>query len=314
MRVPVRSVHTEESVNECSPVCTADLAWAASSKGGNAFNAALVSDKFGQRIVIRPGKSYLLSLLLICSVPAGPLSALKKPPSYGYRVLRAYPHDPHSFTQGLIYLDGHLYESTGLNGQSSLREVQLETGAVVQRRDLPTNTFGEGLTNWGNTLLQLTWKAHIGFVYDRDRFVLLRTFHYEGEGWGLTQDGSHLILSDGGSSLRFLDPQTFQEVKRIVVSDGGVEVHDLNELEYIRGQIYANVWQTDLIAIISPKNGHVLGWADLSGLRPPSVLANPDAVLNGIAFDSVRNRLFVTGKLWPKLFEIQLARHGLRKN
>ena len=258
--------------------------------------------------MIRPRKSNLLSLFLILSVPFSVLRATSKPASYGYRILRAYPHDPSAFTQGLIYLDGRLYESTGLNGQSSLREVQLETGAVLQRRDLPPDLFGEGITNWGNTLVQLTWKASTGFIYDRNSFALLRTFHYKGEGWGLTQDGAHLILSDGSSSLRFFDPETFQEVKRIVVSDGGVEVHGLNELEYIHGQIYANVWQTDLIAIVSPKNGHVLGWADLSGLRPESVRSDSDAVLNGIAFDAARNRLFVTGKLWPKLFEIQLVR------
>ncbi|MHB8526537.1 MAG: glutaminyl-peptide cyclotransferase [Candidatus Acidiferrales bacterium] len=247
-------------------------------------------------------------LFLLISVAAQ--RAETKPISYGYRILHTYPHDPNAFTQGLIYLDGYLYESTGLNGQSSLRKVDLETGAVLQRHNLPAEFFGEGLTDWGSTLLQLTWKAHTGFVYDRLTFRLLRTFHYRGEGWGLTQDGSHIILSDGSSSIRFLNPQTFQEVKRIVVSDGGVEVPDLNELEYIHGHIYANIWQTDLIAIISPKDGHVVGWIDLSGLRPMSVRANSDAVLNGIAFDAAHDRLFVTGKLWPKLFEIKLIRKG----
>jgi glutaminyl-peptide cyclotransferase len=248
---------------------------------------------------------FATTLLALHGLPAG-----AKPVSYGYSVLHTYPHDPGAFTQGLIYLDGHLYESAGLYGQSSLREVSLESGAVLQRRDLPSDVFGEGLTNWKNTLVQLTWKAQTGFVYDRAAFAFLRTFHYKGEGWGLTQDGVHLILSDGSSSLRFLDPRTFKEVKRVVVSDDGVEVHDLNELEYIHGQIYANVWQTDLIAIISPHDGQVVGWADLSGLRPASVRANPDAVLNGIALDAVRNRIFVTGKLWPKLFQIRLVRKG----
>jgi glutaminyl-peptide cyclotransferase len=260
--------------------------------------------------MIRPRKSRLLSCFLLPSIliSAVALRAEDKPVSYGYRVLHTYPHDPKAFTQGLIYLDGHLYESTGLNGQSSLRKVDLRTGLVLQRYDLPAELFGEGLTNWGSTLVQLTWKAQAGFVYDCATFRLLRTFHYQGEGWGLTQDGVHLIMSDGSSSLRFLDPQSFQEVERIVVTDGGVEVHDLNELEYIHGRIYANVWQTDLIAIISPKDGHVVGWIDLGGLQPTSVRANSNAVLNGIAFDATHDRLFVTGKLWPKLFEIQLVR------
>jgi glutaminyl-peptide cyclotransferase len=255
-------------------------------------------------------KSKLLFSILLASIWifVAALSAATRPASYGYRVVQAYPHDPKAFTQGLIYLGGYLYESTGLNGHSSLRKVDLPTGTVLQRYDLSEQFFGEGLTNWGNTLIQLTWKAQTGFVYDRSTFRLLRTFHYDGEGWGLTQDGAHVILSDGSSSLRFLDPQSFQEVKHIVVSDGGVEVHDLNELEYVRGHIYANVWQTDLIAIISPKDGSVVGWIDLTGLRPASVRGNADAVLNGIAFDAARNRLFVTGKLWPKLFEIQLVR------
>lgn len=248
---------------------------------------------------------YLLSSIVIC---AAPCSAQNKAPTYGYRVVHTYPHDSKAFTQGLIYLEGYLYESTGLNGQSSLRKVELQTGAVLQNYDLSSQYFGEGLTNWKNSLIQLTWKAQTGFVYDRRTFRLLRTFHYPCEGWGLTQDGVHLILSDGSSSLRFLDPQTFQVAKTLKVSDDGIEVHDLNELEYVRGQIYANVWQTDLIAVISPQNGNVLAWIDLSGLRPASVRGNSDAVLNGIAFDAAHNRLFVTGKVWPKSFEIKLTR------
>jgi glutaminyl-peptide cyclotransferase len=259
--------------------------------------------------MLRAYKMKLVLLLLFAGIyiSAAAISAENKSASYGYRIVHTYPHDPKAFTQGLIYLDGYLYESTGLEGQSSLRKVDLQTGKVLQRYDLPPDAFGEGLTNWKSTLVQLTWKAETGFVYDRATFHLLRTFHYSGEGWGLTQDGVHLIMSDGSSSLRFLDPASFQEVKRIVVTDGGVEVHELNELEYIHGRIYANVWQTDLIAIISPQSGHVTGWIDLSGLRPKSVEGNSDAVLNGIAFDAARNRLFVTGKLWPKLFEIRLV-------
>ncbi|MGH9831097.1 MAG: glutaminyl-peptide cyclotransferase, partial [Blastocatellia bacterium] len=251
-------------------------------------------------------KSLFCFLLFSLLISVATVESENKPATYGYRIVHTYPHDPTAFTQGLIYFDGHLYESTGLNGKSSLRMVDLETGRVLQRHDLPADLFGEGLTNWGSTLLQLTWKARMGFVYDRSSFRLLRTFHYEGEGWGLTQDGGHIILSDGSSSLRFLDPQTFREVKRIVVSDSGVEVHDLNELEYIHGEIYANIWQTNLIAMISPKDGHVVGWIDLTDLLPASERTNSDAVLNGIAFDATHDRLFVTGKLWPKLFEIQL--------
>lgn len=259
--------------------------------------------------MIGPHKPKILLCTLLASLFAfiATCIAQNMPPTYGYRIVHTYPHDPNAFTQGLIYLNGYLYESTGREGQSTLRKVDLQTGRVLQRYDLAPDIFGEGLVNWGSTLVQLTWKAQTGFVYDRATFRLLRTFHYQGEGWGLTQDGAHLILSDGSSALRFLDPQDFHEVKRIVVTDGGVEVHDLNELEYIHGQVYANVWQTDLIATVSPKDGHVTGWADLSGLRPASTRADSDAVLNGIAFDATHDRLFVTGKLWPKLFEIQLV-------
>lgn len=261
-------------------------------------------------------RSPKIPFCLVASIffSAAPCSAQRKAQTCGYRIVHTYPHDPKAFMQGLIYLNGHLYESTGLEGQSTLRKVDLQTGEVLQRYDLAPEIFGEGLTNWKNTLVQLTWKAQTGFVYDRATFHLLRTFHYNGEGWGLTQDGVHIIMSDGSSSLRFLDPQTFQEVRRVVVTDGGVEVHDLNELEYVHGQIYANIWQTDLIAMISPQSGHVTGWIDLSGLRPASTQENSDAVLNGIAFDAAHNRLFVTGKLWPKLFEIQLVQRRPRRN
>jgi len=223
-----------------------------------------------------------------------------------YRIVHTYPHDPKAYTQGLIYLDGHLYESTGLNGHSSLRMVDLETGQVEQQVPVASKYFAEGLTNWGSTLVQLTWLAHTGFVYDRFSFRLLRTFHYSGEGWGLTQDGHSLILSDGTATLRFLDPATFRVTRGIVVKDNGSPVTELNELEYVRGEIYANVWHTDRIARISPANGKVLGWIDLSNLLATDRHPDPEAVLNGIAYDAVRNRLFVTGKLWPELFEIKV--------
>lgn len=225
----------------------------------------------------------------------------------GYRIIHTYPHDPRAYTQGLVYVDGHLYESTGLNGRSSLRMDDLETGRVLQTAPLADKYFGEGLAAWGSTLIQLTWQAHIAFVYDRFSFRLLRTFHYDGEGWGLTQDGKNLILSDGTANLRFFDPRTFREVRRVVVKDQGTPVTELNELEYVRGEIYANVWHTDRIARISPATGRVLGWIDLTGLLPQDERSDPEAVLNGIAYDSVHNRLFVTGKLWPKLFEIKVV-------
>jgi glutamine cyclotransferase len=225
----------------------------------------------------------------------------------GYRVVHTYPHDPQAYTQGLIYEDGYLYESTGLNGRSSLRMVDLETGRVLQRAVVPVKYFAEGLTDWGSSLIQLTWQSHIAFVYDRFSFRLLHTFNYSGEGWGLTQDGKNLILSDGTATLRFFNPQTFREVRHIVVKDHGAQVTQLNELEFVRGEIYANVWHTDRIARISPVSGNVIGWIDLTGLLAPGQVSDPEAVLNGIAYDAARDRLFVTGKLWPRLFEIKIV-------
>ena len=224
-----------------------------------------------------------------------------------YRIAHTYPHDSHAFTQGLVFVDGHLYESTGINGQSSLRMIDLETGRVLQEQPVDSKYFAEGLTAWGSTLVQLTWESHVALVYDRFSFRLLRTFSFAGEGWGLTQDGKSLILSDGTSALRFFDPATFAEVRRITVKDHGKTVTDLNELEYIQGEVYANMWHTDRIARISPRTGKVLGWIDLKGLLPESERSSPEAVLNGIAWDAAGRRLFVTGKLWPKLFEIEVV-------
>ncbi|MGA8741731.1 MAG: glutaminyl-peptide cyclotransferase [Terracidiphilus sp.] len=221
-----------------------------------------------------------------------------------YHVVHAYPHDQRAFTQGLVYVDGHLYESTGIEGQSSLREEDLETGRILRMQMVPDKYFAEGLTDWKNTLIQLTWQSHIAFVYDLDTFHLRRTFSYTGEGWGLTHDAKSLILSDGTATLRFFDPETFKEVRRITVKDSGKPVTQLNELEYIHGEIYANIWHSDRIARISPATGRVLGWIDLKGLMPRDQLSNDEAVLNGIAYDAAHDRLFVTGKLWPKVFEI----------
>ena len=223
-----------------------------------------------------------------------------------YHVVHAYPHDQQAFTQGLVYVNGHLYESTGIEGRSSLREVDLETGRILQFHVVPDQYFAEGLTDWKNMLIQLTWQSHVAFVYDRATFRLLRTLHYDGEGWGLTHDTKSLILSDGTATLRFFDPETFHEVRRITVKDSGKPVTQLNELEYIHGEIYANIWHSDRIARISSATGRVLGWIDLKGLMPRDQLSNDEAVLNGIAYDTAHDRLFVTGKLWPKVFEVTI--------
>ena len=223
-----------------------------------------------------------------------------------YRVVHVYPHDPEAFTQGLVYLDGFLYEGTGLNGRSSIRKVRLENGEVLQIQKLDPQYFGEGIAIVGNSLFELTWQAEIGFVYDRQTFQRTGTFSYRGEGWGLTQDGRRLIMSDGSSYLRFIDPATRKELSRIQVRDGGKPVERLNELEYVKGEVLANVWQTERLARISPKTGQVLGWVDLSGLLSAREAQSVD-VLNGIAYDAQHDRLFVTGKLWPKLFEIKIV-------
>ena len=228
------------------------------------------------------------------------------PPTYVYQVVKTYPHDRAAFTQGLLLLDGFLYVSTGLNGQSSLRRVELETGKVLQRQAVPQQYFAEGLTNFGNDLIQLTWQSNVAFVYDRATFQQKRTFSYPGEGWGLTTDGNRLVMSDGTATIRFLDPATFRETGRIEVKDRGRPVIHLNELEMVKGEIYANIWQTDRIARINPQTGQVVGWIDLAGLLGPGEL-QWGAVLNGIAYDARADRLFVTGKLWPKLFEIKLV-------
>lgn len=229
-------------------------------------------------------------------------------------MVHEHPHDPDAFTQGLVYVDGYLYESTGRQGKSSIRMVDLSTGKVLRKYDLASKYFGEGLTGWRKDLVQLTWQSHLGFVYDRATFKWKRSFQYDGEGWGLTHNDKQLILSDGTSFLRFLDPQSLVETRRIsVIDEEGHAVTNINELEFVRGVIYANIWGTDLIARISPQTGRVLGWIDLTGLMDKSLFKDPDAVLNGIAYDPKGDRLFVTGKLWPKLFEIRII-HSVRKD
>jgi glutaminyl-peptide cyclotransferase len=228
-------------------------------------------------------------------------------PEYGYKIVHVYPHDRAAFTQGLEYRGGFLYEGTGLVGRSTLRKVKLETGEVVQQIKLAPQLFGEGITVINQQVVQLTWQSHVGFLYDQAVFRQLRTFNYPGEGWGLANNGEQIFMSDGSSQIRCWDPVTLQEKKRLTVRDGALPVERLNELEWVRGEIYANVWQTDRIARISPVDGRVLGWINLAGLLGKEDAAGTD-VLNGIAYDSFGDRLFVTGKLWPKLFEIALVR------
>lgn len=233
-------------------------------------------------------------------------------PEYTFKIIRAYPHDRNAFTQGLAYRDGFLYEGTGLNGRSSLRKVRLETGEVVQELDLKPDLFGEGIALLKNEVVQLTWRSQTGFVYNLGDFRLLRSFSYPGEGWGLTTNGRELFMSDGTSDIRVLDTSTFLEKRRIKVHDGITPINQLNELEFVEGEIFANVWQTDRIARISPHSGKVLGWIDLAGLLSTIYHPEPGSVLNGIAYDQDRKRLFVTGKLWPSIFEIRLVPKHLK--
>lgn len=228
-------------------------------------------------------------------------------PVYDYEVVAEYPHDPAAFTQGLVYEDGVLVEGTGLRGRSSLREVDLETGQVLQSIQLPEQYFGEGVAVLGDRIYQLTWQENTGFVYDRDTFELVGGFTYPMEGWGLTDDGKQLIMSDGTSTLYFLDPETLEIIGSVPVTDTGRPVIRLNELEYVEGEVFANVWQTDWIVRIDPQTGQVLGWIDLAGLLPAEDRQQPVDVLNGIAYDDQMDRLFVTGKWWPKLFQIELV-------
>ena len=246
-------------------------------------------------------------IAIICVMASAQAQRAQSAPVYGYEVVKVYPHDREAFTQGLLYRDGVLYESTGLNGRSSLRKVQLETGKVLQQISVDSRYFAEGLVDWGARLVQLTWTTNVGFVYDLGSFKQQQTFTYTGEGWGLAHDEKRLIMSDGTSTLRFLDPQTFKVTGQVQVTDGSTEVRDINELEVIDGQVYANVWLTDRIAIIAPESGHVTAWINLAGLMAKPGLSG-DAVLNGIAYDAQRKRLFVTGKLWPSLFEIRVRR------
>jgi len=246
-----------------------------------------------------------LGLALGASMAAQAQSAAL--PVQGYTVKQSYPHDERAFTQGLFFMDGFLYESTGQYGTSSVRKVELHTGKVLQKRDLPDKVFGEGIAPVGGNIVALTWMNQGGFILDAATFTPKSTFEYKGEGWGLTSDGERVYMSDGTPYIRVLNPATLQETRRIHVTAEGKPVEKINELEYVEGLIYANVWQTDRIARIDPMSGRVIGWIDLSGLSAKAgITPGADNVLNGIAYDPKQKRLFVTGKLWPKLFEIEL--------
>lgn len=250
----------------------------------------------------------LVACFVCCPLLLQRTAQAQHPEEYTFSVVRAFPHDGSAYTQGLAYRDGFLYEGTGLNGRSSLRKVNLDTGAVVQRVNLEPEFFGEGITIFKDQIVQLTWKSHIGFVYDFKNFQRLNQFLYSGEGWGLATNSTELFMSDGTSEIRVLDPETFREKRHFKVHEGPKPIDQLNELEFVEGQIFANVWHTNRIARISPQTGAVVGWVDLTGLLSPVIHLEPEAVLNGIAYDSTRKRLFVTGKLWPSVFEIKLTR------
>lgn len=246
---------------------------------------------------------FALQILLLAAVTP---ALFGEAPVAGYQVVKTYPHDRSAFTQGLEYHNGFLYEGTGLNGRSTLRKVELATGRVVQQIALPYEYFGEGITMLAGEILQLTWQSQVGFVYGASDFKMRRQFRYTGEGWGLTNNGREVFFSDGSSTLRVLSPKTLAETRRIRVTDGATPVAQLNELEVVEGEIYANVWQSERVARISPATGKVVGWIDLRGLLSPIFSSGVD-VLNGIAYDAAGKRLFVTGKLWPSVFEIKVV-------
>jgi glutamine cyclotransferase len=242
------------------------------------------------------------------ATPRGAVPA--RTPTYVADVVAEWPHDPAAFTQGLVWHDGRLFESTGQVGQSSIREVDLRTGRVLRKRDLPAPHFGEGIVLFGDRLVQLTWTSGIAFVYDWRTFEPRGQFRYEGEGWGLTTDGTSLVMSNGTATITFRDPATFEVQRRVTVTDNGTPVTQLNELEWVNGELWANVWMSDQIARIDPATGTVTGWIDLAGILPAMDRRGNEDVLNGIAYDAENDRYFVTGKLWSKLFEIRLRRRS----
>jgi glutamine cyclotransferase len=257
-------------------------------------------------------RSLLIRALALLGLGALASACAAQPPAYGYKIVRTYPHDPGAFTQGLFILDGHLYESTGQIGQSTIRKVRIQDGRVLKSVNIPAGLFGEGIVNWGRQIDSVTWQGGAGFRWDRDSLKMIGRFSYPGEGWGLTQDGKNIILSDGTPALRFLDPATMRERKRVAVTVNGKPLGNLNELEWVKGEVFANVWQTNVIARIDPDSGKVTGVIDFSGLPETANRRNPDAVLNGIAYDGKSGRLFVTGKNWPYVFEIKAPKDVAR--
>jgi glutaminyl-peptide cyclotransferase len=247
-------------------------------------------------------KLFLFKIALALSILAASTFAA---PIYTYKVIAKYPHSTESYTEGFFYLNGLFYESTGLNGHSAIMAIQPETGKPLQQFDLPSQYFGEGIVDWGPNILGWTWQTHTGFVYDRFSFRVLSSFHYDGEGWGITRTDKELITSNGTAILTFRDPANFKETRHITVKDGSKIIDQLNELEYIHGEIYANIWHADRIARISPKDGHIIAWIDLTGILPEDQKINAESVLNGIAYDTKHDRIFVTGKQWPTVFEIK---------
>lgn len=270
-------------------------------------NATSFSQPFKRRNVWMSG-----IVLVLCSVIGitayAQLKRASKPEVWTYKVVARYPHDATAFTQGLVFSDGRLYEGTGKKGESSLRLVDLATGKVEKFAPLDAHYFGEGITVLDNRIYQVTWQNRTGVVYDMETFNVEKTFQYTGEGWGLTNDGQHLLLSDGSATIRFLDPKTFEVVKRVTAKSAGGKVSHLNELEFVKNEIWANIWYEDKIVRISPENGEVLGWIDLSTLYPRGQRRSSEDVLNGIAYDADKDRLFVTGKNWPQLFEIKVGK------
>ena len=244
---------------------------------------------------------------LICCVLFWTVSA-GAAPVQGYKVVAKYPHSTGSYTEGFFFLNGMFYEGTGMKGRSALMAIEPTTGKVMQRVDLAPEYFGEGIVDWGPNLYEWTWQSHVCFVYDRFSLRLVKQFAYTGEGWGMTRTAKEIITSDGTATLRFRDPETFKEKRHILVKDDGKPVAQLNELEFIKGEIWANVWHSERIARISPKDGHVIAWIDLTGLLPESEKVDSESVLNGIAYDAAKDRVFVTGKQWPAVFEIKVVK------
>ena len=253
--------------------------------------------------------SYLQNLAVACALLVSPAVANNgtAAPVYGFQVVAKFPHSTASYTEGFFYLDGKFYEGTGMNGRSSVQVIDPKSGKVLLRHDLPPEYFGEGIVDWGANLYEWTWKSQVCFVYRRSDLQPVKSLTYSGEGWGMTRTAKELITSDGSSKLRFRDPETFRETRHIVVKEGDIAVDRLNELEFVKGQIYANIWHSNMVATISPQDGHVIAWVDFTGLLPDDQMVDAESVLNGIAYDPQHDRLFVTGKQWPAIFEVKIV-------